>query len=98
MGKEIVKENIQKNTIKIISYCYPWDMNSKEEVRTYLKHVGIGITEIDPPDAPPPDKKIPCFSFIVEMDKAKYIIDILNRKFSVKPLFLANAGNEKGRP
>ena len=75
------KENIQKNTIKIIAYCYPGDMDGKEKVRIYLKHVGIDITEIDPPDEPPLNKKIPCFSFMAEIAKAKHILAILNEQF-----------------
>lgn len=80
------KENSQKNTIKIIVYCYPGDVDGKEKARSLLKYADI--TEIDLPDNPPPNKKISCFSFMAEMDKAPYIINALNAQFSAKSPFI----------
>jgi len=71
----------RKMNIEIITYCYPGDVDNKEKARALLEYVGFDITEIDPPEEPSPNKKIPCFSFMVEMNKACIIIDLLNAHF-----------------
>jgi hypothetical protein len=81
-------DKLDENEIKVIAYCYPRDMDNKEKVRALLKCIDSDITEIDPPDCAPPNKKIPCFSFMVEMDKAKYILNKLNEIFFAKLLEL----------
>jgi hypothetical protein len=67
----------RKNTIKVVACCYPGDTDNKKRVRALLEDLHFDVTEIDPPACPKPNKKIPCFSFVVQMDLAKHIIDSL---------------------